>query len=308
MEIKKIVFNPNLDINKDVALTIGEFDGIHLAHYKLLKQTLDIAGKENCLSAVMTFDPHPDIVIKHLDNFQSIYDLDTKIEKIKDMGFDLMYLVSFDQKFARLEHDVFEEEVLKCLCVKHVIVGDDFHYGYKGLGNYKTLENKFKVSVMPQMVIDNQKISSTYIKELLNNGKIKEANYLLGECFKMKTEVIHGRKVGNTINVPTANLQLMANYPSLKRGVYVVKCYFDEQEYLGICNIGHNPSFNYYENLSYEVHIIEDGFNKDLYGQKIDVSFIDYLREEIKFGSIEEFKKQIENDKKQAFMIVNNRL
>lgn len=299
-------------INDHIVATIGDFDGIHLAHQELFRKTLEIASSKSLKSAVITFDPHPNKIISRNSNYSNLLSLDDKIAIIKQWGFSYLIIISFDLILSRLSHEEFVKKILLNLGIQEVVVGFDFHYGYQGIGNQTTIysdsKEKIIVNVIPKITINNQKIGSSYIKELLSKGKIKEVNNLLGYHFKITGQVIHGRNIGEKIQVPTANLALCTNYPKIKEGVYVVKCLINDQKYFAICNIGHNPSFNYYENLSYEIHIIEDSFSDNLYDKKITVEFIDYLREEKVFSSVSDFKRQIEQDKKRAINILNNAL
>ena len=296
-------------IEANITATIGEFDGIHLAHQLLFKKTLELACKNNTKSAVITFDPHPDSLIKKVE-IQSIFSLEEKIEQIKTYNFDYLFVINFSKDILEMPHQDFSKHYLKKLNIVHLVIGFDFKYGYRGLGNKDTIikEGIKNVEVIPEVIINNKTVSSTYIKELLAIGELTEANKLLDKNFTLSGEVIHGRNIGEKISVPTANLKLSHNYPILKEGVYVVKCIIKGKKYLGIANIGHNPSFNYYQDLSYEIHIIEENFNENLYHQNIQVEFIKYLRNEIVFNTIDDFKKQIEKDKKEAFFTLNNGL
>ncbi len=311
MEVIKVLSPLDLPkFEKKVSLTMGEFDGIHLAHQKLFNQTLDFAAKDNTLSVVLTFDPHPDQLLKENIVFESIFSLEEKIKEIEKYNFDYILIVNFTKELSAMSHQEFFQKYLRPLQIKNLIVGFDFKYGYKGLGNYQTIKEEGieKVIVTNEILYNNQTISSTLIKKLLNDGKIEEVNYLLGKNFKFSGTVVYGKQIGTKIKVPTANIKLDNNYPALKKGVYVVECFIDNDKYAGIMNIGHNPSFNYNQNCSYEVHIIEDGFNMNLYDKNIVVEFIKFIRSEEVFENIDAFKKQIELDKKEAIVVLNNRL
>lgn len=307
IKINSIADIPLLDCH--LTASIGEFDGIHLAHQYLIKRVLKTSINTNTKSAIITFDPHPDQLIKK-DVVKTIFSLNEKIKSFAKYGIDYLFIINFDEKLLKMPHQEFTKNYLKPLKIVNLVVGFDFRYGYLGLGNKDTIlkEGIKNIEVIDKMYDEEQIISSTYIKELLVNGKVEIANKLLDKNFTLIGEVIHGRNVGEKINVPTANLLLSHNYPDLKEGVYAVKCKINDQKYMGIANIGHNPSFNYYQNLSYEIHIIEEGFDKDLYNQTIEVEFIKYLRCEKVFESIEAFKEQINQDKKEAVLILNNAL
>lgn len=313
MEVLKIdsVLNCNITLDNVVA-TIGEFDGIHIAHQALFDKTLKIAEEKKMKSAVVTFHPHPDKVIGKDLSYASLISLEEKCEIINKYHFDYLIIITFDNYLLKMSHKDFVQKFLLTFGIKEVVVGFDFHYGFRGEGTSESIikdaDNKIKVHIIPEIIIDNQKVGSSLIKKLLSIGNLAKVKTLLGYYYTIKGEVVHGRNVGEKIKVPTANLKLSRYYPPLKEGVYAAKCIIDCQKFFAICNIGHNPSFNYYENLSYEIHIIEEHFNSDLYGKEIAVELIEYLREEKLFKDIKEFQMQIECDKNRAFLILNNTL
>ncbi len=313
MEVIKIDVNLNQPIiSNPVVFTIGDFDGIHLAHQELFLKTIQLAKDKKYKSGVITFEPHPNSVIQKNDNNSVILALEDKLTMISQFMFDYLIIIHFDEDFMHLSHQDFVRKILKNLNTKEVVVGFDFRYGAFGIGNCQTLfldsAKEIGVNVIEEKLYNNQKIGSTFIKELIQKGDFVTVKYLLGHNYFISGKVIHGRNVGGKIGVPTANLELLTNYPPLKEGVYAILCYIDNQRYLGICNIGHNPSFNFYDHLSYEIHIIDDAFKMDLYDKIIRVEFIKYLRKEECFISIEHFKKQIEKDKKEAIEVLNNAL
>ena len=267
MEIIKLNCNHSISLTNEIIATIGEFDGIHIAHQMLFKKTLELAKESNKKSAVITFDPHPDVIL----------------------GKDKHVLLSRTDKINIIDK-----------------------YGYKGIGNCNTLESdsgdKISVVVIDEQIIGNNKIGSSLIKELLAKGFIKEANNLLGRYFKLSGYIIHGKNIGEKIKVPTANLKIEYDSVILKEGVYAGYCYVLGQKYNAICNIGHNPSFNYRNDLSYEIHILDNEFNDKIYDEFVELELIEYLREEVVFQNITEFQKQIVVDKKRAISILNNAL
>lgn len=310
MEIIKLNYDHSFKNDEEIVATIGEFDGIHIAHQKLFDETIRIAKDNKCKSAVITFDPHPDVVLGK--NTTMILSSDEKIKIINDFNFDYLFIIEFSQNVLSMSHNDFVEKFLINLSITNLVVGFDFRYGYKGLGNSDSIEEdsfgKINVKVIEEQTLNNDKIGSSYIKKLLLNGFIKDANILLGRYFKLSGYVIHGNNVGEKINVPTANLKINFDSPTLKEGVYAGYCFVNGNKYNAICNIGHNPSFNYRDNLSYEIHIIDDTFNDSIYDEFIELELVDYLREEVIFKNITDFQKQIENDKNRANFILNNAL
>lgn len=312
MEIIKISSSSNNFNLENIVATIGEFDGLHLAHQALLKKTLEIAEEKNYKSALITFEPHPDIVLKKDLDYVSLLSFEEKSDIIKNNNFNYLIVITFDNNLSNMEHNIFVQKFLLELGVKELVVGYDFCYGFKGLGKAKSIaidsNNQIKVHIIPEIIIEEKKVGSSLIKDLLSRGNVKKVKMLLGYNYRISGEVVHGRNIGEKIKVPTANLKLDRKYPKLKEGVYAGKCLINGQYYNAILNIGHNPSFNYYENLSYEIHIIEENFSCNLYGQKITLELIEYLREEQVFKNIEDFQMQICKDKNQANLILNNTL
>lgn len=310
MEIIRLGHNHSVTFTDEIVATIGEFDGIHIAHQMLFKKTLELSSKYNKKSAVITFDPHPDLVLGKNDYL--LLSASDKIDIISKYGFDYLFIIEFDDNILSMSHFDFVKKYLLKLNVVHLVVGFDFRYGYKGLGNCSTLngdsEGKIDVVVVDEQMFNNNKIGSSYIKKLLSDGLVKEANQLLGRYFKLSGYIIHGKNIGEKIKVPTANLKIDYDSTILKQGVYAGYCYVNGEKYISICNIGHNPSFNYRSDLSYEIHILNDGFNNKIYDEFVELELVEYLREEIVFQNITEFQKQIIEDKKRAISILNNAL
>lgn len=312
MEIIKINSFSNDFYLENLVATIGEFDGVHIAHQALLEKTLEIAEEKKLKSAIITFDPHPDKILKKDLNHASLLSFEEKCDFIEKYHFDYLIVIDFDNNLANMPHNIFVQKFLLQLGVKEVVVGFDFCYGFKGEGKAETIygdsNNQIIVHVVPEIIIDNQKVGSSLIKDLLSLGNVKKVKFLLGYNYKISGVVIHGRNIGEKINVPTANLKLDREYPRLKEGVYATRCLINGLYKKAILNIGHNPSFNFYENVSYEIHIIEDDFSDNLYDLKLSVELVEYLREEKVFENIADFQIQIKKDKNQAISILNNTL
>ena len=310
MEIVLLDGKNSFSMNNKIVATIGEFDGIHIAHQELFKKTIEISKDKKYLSAVITFDPHPDVYLKKDESV--ILSNSEKLSIIESYGFDYLFIIKFNNQIVTMSHPDFIENYLTKINIAHLVIGFDFKYGYKGLGNKDTISsdsnNQITVTTVPELKVGNHKIGSSYIKKLLNDGAIEEANLLLGRKYKLTGHVIHGNNIGEKIKVPTANLKLDFSSTNLKQGVYVGICKVLGKKYYSICNIGHNPSFNYRDFLSYEIHIIDENFASSIYDEYIELELVKYLREEKTFKNIEDFKIQIECDKKEAFEILNNAL
>ncbi len=283
--------------NQSLVCAIGEFDCIHLAHQLLIKKTIETANSLNYKSAVLLFDPHPSKVLFNKD--VSVFSLKDKERIFSKFDLDYLIIINFNEDFSKVSPSDFVNKYLIKLNIKIAVVGFDFSFGYLGKGKATDIEklsnNYIKTIIIDEQKDNNQKISSTLIRNYLLDGKLEEIKKLLGYNISLIGNVIIGHGVGHTINLPTANLAFKNPNIKLKEGVYAVKVYIDDLEYYGMMNVGYNRSFNQYHNLSYEVHILD--FNEDIYGKEITVEFDKFLREEIIFNSIDDFKKQIEIDK-----------
>lgn len=297
MEIIYLNFLSNNFIDH-LAITIGEFDGVHKAHLTLIEKVKEIGKEKKLKTGLITFEPHPDFILNKQSEKAYLTPLKEKISIIKKMGLDYFFIIPFDNLIANLEPKMFINNFLIAIGVEEVVAGFDFHYGKCGIGTAQTIKNdsdkRINVSIVEEIMYNDKKISSTLIRKYLAEGEIKDANILLGRPYQLSTKVVKGMQIGTKIGVPTANLILNDNYVKIKPGVYVVTVNVNNIDYLGICNIGHNPSFNYQDKLTIEVHLID--FSGDLYNKEIKISFIDYIRDEEKFPSIEVFQKQILKD------------
>lgn len=280
-------------------IAIGFFDGVHLGHQQVIKKACKIAKDNNLLCGVMTFDPHPKEVMGIKNKIDQITPIESKLNVFKEMGLDLAYLVNFTKEFASISPNDFIEDFLLKLNIKGVVVGFDFTFGYKGLGTPQTLKenkvNRFTVDVIEPFIDNGEKVSSTRVRKNLLNGKISEVKRLLGRNYTIFGKVVHGYKRGRTIGFPTANIELVEDYLNIKNGVYVVKVHHKKKTYAGVMNVGFKPTFDEKENVpTYEVYIID--FHGSIYNEILKVEIIDYIRNEIKFNSIEELTNQINKD------------
>ena len=303
MELIRLKKGEYLNINHPIVATIGQFDGLHLAHLLLLKKTIELSQKRNLKSAIFTFDPHPDFILNKDKTNTYVTPFDEKVKLLRQIGIDYMIVIEFNKEVAQMLPISFVEDILIANGVKEVVVGFDFSFGQKGLGKAHMIEElskgRIKCHIVDEMKHENQKIGTSFIKTLLQNGRVREVKDLMGRFYKITGKVVHGNQVGRTINFPTANFSINSSFAKLHPGVYVVRV--DDKKYLGIANLGTNPSFNKVDNMVFETHIFD--FNQDIYDKIIDVELIDFIRDEIKFSSKEAFLKQILKDTEYAKMI-----
>ncbi len=277
----------------DISLAIGYFDGVHVAHQKLLTDALHLAKEFNLKSAVVTFYPDPWEVIKEKE-FELLTSLSDKLNIFKEMNFDYCLVFDFNS-FRKVDKDKFLDFLFDIGC-KYLTCGFDFKYGYLGKGDSRDLEKyaNFKTNVVDK-IGDVEKTSTTMISELIINGNIKKTNELLGRLYSIKGEVIKGRQIGRTLGFPTANIKLDFEYLIPMDGVYIGEISVKDEMYRCLINIGKNPTFD----LQYRsIEVLISEFNDDIYGENVVVYFKDFLRTEIKFSSVEELIEQISEDYK----------
>ena len=299
----KIYKNTNLK-NKHCkgVLAIGNFDGIHLGHQKVIKEAKKKANKKKLPFGIMSFEPMPVMFFNKKIRNHRINSLDQKMSQLKRLKLDFLIIKKFNKKFSRLTAEKFIEKMIfkKTKC-RYLYVSSNFRFGFKRKGNIRTLkkfEKKFnyKNIIIKSFKKKNNVISSTLIRKKIREGKIQEANQLLNRNWAVDGKVIKGQKRGRKIGFPTCNLK-MGNYVIPRLGVYAVKVKTSDSIKNGVANIGYRPTFNG-QSLLLETNIF--GINKNLYNKVISVSFKKFIRPEKKFKNFEYLKKQIKFDIKKA--------
>lgn len=288
-------------------VALGNFDGVHIGHQMIFRRVAEIAEKKKGAGLVLTFQPHP---IKVLNPDFAPLLLTTfrkKMELIEQSGIDLVWCARFNRKLAELNPREFVKKFLvDTLKAKEVVVGFDYAFGRGREGTIPFLkkmgqEFNFQVHVIEQVKIDGHGVSSSYVRELLEEGSVEKAAVFLGRPYSLLSPVVHGYKTGRSIGFPTANLDTSrVQIPAT--GVYAVQVRFKDQSFDGVANIGYNPTFNR-DRLSVEVHIFD--FEKQIYGRHIKVAFIGRIRGEKNFDSAEVLVEQIKHDIETARSILS---
>jgi riboflavin kinase/FMN adenylyltransferase len=284
-------------------LALGDFDGIHLGHQEVIQRTLATARKLSLPASIMTFHPHPRVVLGQSKYEQNLTPLEDKLELFSKMGIEYVYLVNFTLTFARISPYEFVEQVLVPLGLHSIVVGFDFTFGHEGKGTPESLcqmgQDKFSVEIIPPFHSDGEKVSSTNIRGHLYEGNIEAANHLLGRTYRICGRVVTGDGRGRTIGFPTANIDPIDDYVIPKKGVYAVRCRVNGDQYNAVMNIGTKPTFTENEiKQTLEAHLFN--FNQSIYDQEIEVEFIQYLRSEQKFTSVDQLIQQIQQDAEDA--------
>ena len=234
---------------KPTVITIGTFDGVHLGHQKIIKRVVETAHKNGLLATVFTFFPHPRMIVQHDQQLKLIHTLAEKKQFLQSLGVDLLIVQPFDEAFANLSAEAFVSELLvKHLRAQKVIIGYDHHFGKNRTANIDNMrlfgeQYGFSVEEIPVQEVDEVSVSSTKIRQALNEGKVEVAEHYLGVPYSFTGKVVHGLKLGRTIGFPTANLQVEASYKLIpKDGVYVVYSLIEERKVYGMMSIGKNPT------------------------------------------------------------------
>jgi len=301
----KIKSAADYDQIKDSVVTIGTFDGVHRGHQKIIKRLVTIADTEQLQALVLTFFPHPRMVVQKDSSIKLINTIDEKANLIQDLGVDHLVVKAFTKEFSRLTALEYVRDVLvNTLHVKHIIVGYDHHFGRNRTANIKDLKEYgafygFKVTEIDAQEVGDVAVSSTKIRTALKEGAIKEANQFLGYPFMLNGTVIKGKGLGKTIQFPTANLKIEEPYKLIpKKGVYLVQALIEKELVYGMLNIGTNPTVSSANTLSIEVFFFN--FNKNLYDTELHIQLLDRIRDEIKFTDLEALKTQLERDQQTA--------
>lgn len=288
----------DFQIEEPTVVTLGKFDGLHRGHEKLMNALMEYSRLHELAAVAFTFDIPPrnrleDITSKVLTtNEEKEYIFDTT-------GIDYLIECPFTTEVMSMEPKAFIAWIVKALNMKCVVVGDDFHFGYKRAGDYHTLmqyeqEFGYQTIVVDKMKDNNRDISSTYVREEIAAGNLQKANELLGYHYFIKSDVVHGKKLGRTIGVPTINMVLPVNKLLPPNGVYVTEVIVEDEKYIGVTNVGCKPTVSDSNMIGVETYIID--FNQTVYGDSIVVSFLAYVRPEIKFHSVDDLKAQMVSD------------
>jgi len=276
------------------AIAIGNFDGFHLGHQKIVKTLLKIAKVQKLISVVLSFTPHPKIFFKK-EKYLILSDEEKK-KLIKDMQVEQIIFLNFEDICHFKTSTFIQEVLLNHYHMKHLIIGENFHLGKNresGVKELEILSNKygFEITVVPPVIHTGIHISSSFIREKLIKGDIKTANQMLGRFYSVKGMVVKGDKIGRELGFPTINIRTA--FPILPKGVFKTRVKVGNSIYGSITNIGQRPTF-LGEEIRVESHIF--GFDKKIYGQKVRIFFVDKIRDEVKFDTESELIEQIKKD------------
>ncbi|UWX55324.1 bifunctional riboflavin kinase/FAD synthetase [Maribacter litopenaei] len=299
------------DENHPVAITIGTFDGVHIGHRKILEKVINHAKNSDLKSAVLTFFPHPRMVLQKDANIKLLNTIDEKKSILEKMGLDILVIHPFTKEFSRLSATEFVRDLLvNKLKSKKIIIGYDHRFGRNRNANITDLiafgnTLDFSVEEIPAQEIDEVSVSSTKIRKALEQGDVETANSYLGYDYMLTGTIKRGKGLGRKIHFPTANVTIEESYKLIpKNGSYIVKSSIHGNDVYGMMNIGYNPTVNG-TSKTIEVHFFD--FEDDLYDKKLQIELLSRLRDEQKFDSLEGLKTQLARDKKKSLQYISNR-
>ena len=302
----------NFSSKEQTFVTIGTFDGVHFGHQKIIERLVFEAKKAKKKSVLLTFFPHPRMVLQKDASIELINTIDERASLLEKTGLDYLIIHPFSKAFSRTSAFEFVRDILvNQLNISKLIIGYDHHFGKNREGNITQLTEyshlyDFNVEEIPAQDIDDVSVSSTKIRKALHLGNLKTANNYLGYNFMLCGIVVNGKKLGEKIGYPTANINVKEDYKLIpKTGVYIVKTKIQNKTVFGMMNIGNRPTVNG-NHQTIEVHFFD--FNKDLYGKKLTIELIYFLRDEKKFGSIDLLIHQLKKDERTARDYIKNNL
>jgi riboflavin kinase/FMN adenylyltransferase len=296
-QIKEVPFNKNSTI------TVGTFDGVHLAHQKIIKEVVAIARKKNGRSVVITFEPHPREVVANADTrVQLLTTLRERQELCEQLGVDWFVVIHFDKEFSnRSFRDFYVAYLISGIGMNVVVEGYDHHWGRNREGTIESLmrlgkEFEFEVVNIEQFIHNGNPVNSSIIRDKLNHGMVEAAAELLGRPYELRGKVVAGDGRGRLLGYPTANIEPDSQKKLVPdNGIYFVKVNIGKDKYFGMASIGVRPTFHTTDKRTIEVNILD--FNEDIYGSDIQINFLRRMRDEFKFNSAEELIQQMHKDK-----------
>ena len=298
----------NYKANSKSILTIGTFDGVHLGHQKIITSLVTKAKQKSLQANILTFFPHPRMVLQKESNLKLIDTLEEKQNLLSELGIDNLIIQPFSKEFSKLTAIEFTRDVLvNELGMSALMIGYDHRFGKNREASVEDLitygqSYNFEVTVIPAQDISSITVSSTKIRDAIKISNFKKVNQFLGRPYELNGKVIKGNGVGRTIKYPTANIEIKEIYKLIPpKGVYLVKIYLGENEFSGMMNIGNRPTINGL-NQTIEVYIFD--FDKDIYGKNLKVCFLKKIRKEKKFDSLPSLKSQLKKDEENCKRIL----
>lgn len=300
-----------IDFDKKSAVTVGTFDGVHLGHRQIIKELNKTKEEKGLRSVIVTFDPHPQIVLRNRDtDIKLLNTIDEKLDHFRELDIDIVYIINFTKEFSQTSAvDFYNDYLIKGVGLSDLILGYDHMFGKNREGSFETLkemskEHGFNVHKVGEYSPGGEHVSSTEIRHALESGDIEKVSRLLGERYSISGTVIHGNKKGRELGYPTANISIDSPFKLIpKTGIYAVEVEIYGKKHYGMMSIGYNPTVTDEHELRIEVNIFD--FDEEIYGQHIKIKFLEYLREEKKFKTLKELINEMNSDKEKTISIIN---
>lgn len=288
--------------------TVGVFDGVHLGHLEIISRLVSIAREKQCESVVITFEPHPRLVLPHHSEVRLLQTIDEKLQRFEIAGIDIVLVIPFTEEFAKISpHDFIKNVLADRLHVSHVITGYDHFFGQNRQGDFDMLskmgkEFGFTVDELPMVSVSGNTVSSSSVRRALLDGDVALAASMLGYEYAITGEVVTGNRIGRNIGFPTANLKPNSQHKLIPgQGVYASLVSINGLVYKGMTNVGFRPTIDA-DHLTIEVNIFD--FNQDIYSKDITLSFIERIRNEKRFASLGDLQLQLAHDKTEALRLL----
>lgn len=297
-------YQPEKIPTEPVVLVLGFFDGVHKGHQKVIEQGRKIADEKGLKLALMTFNQHPSIVFQKIsvDEMKYLTNLEQKSNLMDRFGVDYLYIVEFTSDFASLAPQAFVDQYMVGLHAQVVVAGFDYTYGKRDIADMPRLatyaNERFEIVTVPKETLEGKKISSTRIRKELDAGNMEEVSKLLGYDYTFGGTVVHGDARGRTLGYPTANIQISRTTHLPREGVYITEIKIGDQWYPSMGSIGRNDTFEKNRPITVEVNILD--FNQDVYGEKVEVRWLHYLRGQVAFSGVEGLIEQLNQDEVDA--------
>ena len=299
-----------IERNEKSVITLGTFDGLHLGHQQIvdtvIKKSLESGGR----SFLITFDPHPRKVIPDRNYVKILSDLEEKIVILEELGLENLFVINFTEEFSRQSPEEFVEKYLvKGIGLSEIVIGYDHHFGKERDGNFKLLQDlgrkfKFAVTVVPELSVGGETVSSTKIRKALLSGDVVKAGKMLGRPYSFEGKVVRGDGRGKKLGFPTANLSTRNEDKLIPaKGIYAAECKVENEKHFGLLSLGSRPTFHKDGNIIPEFYIFD--FDKDIYDKIMQVNVVERIRDEQKFGSVEKLIIQMKKDEKSGREILS---
>ena len=310
--MKVIRDSEHVEYNRQSVVTVGTFDGVHIGHRKIIAVLNGLKNEKKLRSIIVTFEPHPQLVLKNkVKEIRILSTLEEKLELFEKSGIDIVYVITFTKDFSQNTAEQFYiEYLIKKFGFSDIVIGYDHMVGKNREGGFETLNSlsgkyNFDVHKIDELKINGYTVSSTAIRNFLLNGNLKEAALLLNDHYSITGKVVYGDRLGVKIGFPTANIEPASEFKLIpKNGVYLVSSEISGKQYFGMMNIGFRPTVTEAGIQTLEVHFLD--FEGNLYGKILKIKFREFIREEQKFNSLDELKKQIKKDKEVSKKLISN--